>query len=87
MQPLCRSIASNASRGASVGRTTCPGGAPNGEAPDRTTITADGNTRSVRVVAPKTLRVPLANRRWHLVTVDVRRADRDVRLLRIATTR
>ena len=43
--------------------------------------------RSVRVVAPKTLRVPLAERRWHLVRVDVRRADRHVRLVRIATTR
>ena len=55
--------------------------------PDRTTITADGTARSVRVVAPKTLRVPLADRKWHLVTVDVRRADVDVRLVRIATTR
>jgi hypothetical protein len=55
--------------------------------PDRTTITADGTARSVRVVTPKALRVPLAKRRWHLVTVDVRRADRHVRLVRIATTR
>jgi len=55
--------------------------------PDRTTITADGNARSVRVVTPKTLRVPLAHRGWHLVKVDVRRADRHVLLVRIATTR
>jgi hypothetical protein len=55
--------------------------------PDRTSISADGMARSVRVVSPKTLRVPLANRRWHLVRVDVRRADRDVRLVKIATTR
>jgi hypothetical protein len=55
--------------------------------PDRTWIRADGATRSVRVVGPKTLHVPLADRRWHLVTVDVRRADRHIRLVRIATTR
>jgi hypothetical protein len=55
--------------------------------PDRTWVSADGTTRSVRVVGPKTLRVPLASRRWHLVGVTVRRADRHVRLVQIATTR
>jgi hypothetical protein len=57
------------------------------DGPDRTWISADGRTRSVRVVSPKTLRVPLAARRWHLVTVRVRRADRHVRLVQISTTR
>ena len=54
--------------------------------PDRTTITADGARRSVRVVRPSSLSVPLRRRGWHLVRVDVRRADRHVRLVSIRTT-
>ena len=57
------------------------------DGPDRTWITADGTRRSVRVVGPKTLRVPLRHDGWHLVGVDVRRADRHVRLTTIRTTR
>ena len=57
------------------------------DGPDRTWITADGTRRSVRVVGPKTLRVPLRHDGWHLVGVDVRRADRHVRLTAIRTTR
>jgi hypothetical protein len=53
---------------------------------DRTWITADGTRRSVRVVGPRTLRVPLRRNGWHLVSVDVRRADRHVRLTEIRTT-
>jgi len=57
------------------------------DGPDRTWITADGTTRSVRVVGPTTLRVPLRHDGWHLVRVDVRRADRHVRLTQISTSR
>jgi len=55
--------------------------------PDRTTITVDGASRSVRVVRPSRLSVPLGRGRWHLVRVDVVRADRHVRLVSIRTTR
>jgi hypothetical protein len=57
------------------------------DGPDRTTITVDGTSRSVRVVEPVTLSVPLRRRGWHLVGVDVRRADRRVRLVAIRTSR
>jgi hypothetical protein len=56
------------------------------DGPDRTWISADGTRRSVRVVGSKTLRVPLRHAGWHLVGVDVRRADRHVRLAAIRTT-
>ena len=52
-------------------------------APDRTTISVGGARRSVRVVEPTTLRVPLRGGGWHLVRVNVRRADRRVRLVGI----
>ena len=52
--------------------------------PVRATFTVDGRTRSHRVVRPATLTVPLGPQRWHLVHVDVRRADRRLRLLRIS---
>jgi hypothetical protein len=55
--------------------------------PCRTTITVDGAKRSVRVVEPSRLSVPLRRGGWHLVGVDVRRADRHVRLISIETTR
>ena len=55
--------------------------------PCRTTITVDGASRSVRVVEPSRLSVPLRRGGWHLVGVDVRRADRHVRLVSIRTTR
>jgi hypothetical protein len=55
--------------------------------PDRTTITVDGVSRSVRVVRPSSLSVPLHRRGWHLVSLDVVRADRHVRLTTIRTTR
>jgi hypothetical protein len=55
--------------------------------PCRTTITADGASRSVRVVRPSRLSVPLRRGGWHLVGVDVRRADRHVRFVSIRTTR
>jgi len=55
--------------------------------PDRTTITVDGRSRSARVVEPVTLSVPLRRGGWHLVGVDVVRADRGVRLVRIRTSR
>ncbi len=57
------------------------------EGPDRTTITVDGASRSVRVVKPSSLSVPLRRGSWHLVRVDVVRADRHVRLVSIRTTR
>ena len=57
------------------------------EGPDRTTITVDGASRSVRVAQSSRLRVPLRRGGWHLVGVDVRRADRHVRLISIQTTR
>jgi hypothetical protein len=57
------------------------------DGPDRTTITVDGTSRSVRVVEPVTLSLPLRRRGWHLVGVDVRRADRRVRLVAIRTSR
>jgi hypothetical protein len=53
--------------------------------PDRTTIRVDGATKSVRVVRPVEVSLPLRRAGWHLVRVDVRRADRRVRLLRIRT--
>jgi hypothetical protein len=55
--------------------------------PCRTTITVDGASRSVRVVEPSRLSVPLRRGGWHLVGVDVVRADRHVRLVSIRTTR
>jgi hypothetical protein len=55
--------------------------------PCRTTITVGGNRRSVRVVRPVTLSVPLGLVGWNLVSVDVCRADRRVRLVQIRTTR
>ena len=55
--------------------------------PCRTTITVDGNRGSVRVVEPSRLSVPLRGGGWHLVGVDVVRADRHVRLVSIRTTR
>ena len=57
------------------------------DGPCRTTITVDGNRASVRVVEPSRLSVRLRRGRWHLVGVDVRRADRHVRLVSIRTTR
>jgi hypothetical protein len=57
------------------------------DGPCRTTITVDGNRGSVRVVEPSRLSVPLRGGGWHLVGVDVRRADRHVRLVSIRTTR
>jgi hypothetical protein len=56
-------------------------------APDRTTIRVDGATKSVRVVEPVEVSLPLLRAGWHLVRVDVRRADRRVRLVRIRTGR
>ena len=56
-------------------------------APDRTTISVDGARRSVRVVQPSRLSVPLRRPGWHLVRVDVVRADRRVRLVSIRATR
>jgi hypothetical protein len=55
--------------------------------PVRGTFTVDGNTRSRRVVRPTTLTVPLGPQRWHLVHVDVRRADRRLRLVGISVRR
>jgi hypothetical protein len=55
--------------------------------PCRTTITVGGVSRSVRVVKPTRLSVPLGRAGWNLVRVDVRRADRHVRLVSIRTTR
>jgi hypothetical protein len=55
--------------------------------PDRTRITVEGASRSVRVVRPSSLSVPLRGGGWHLVGVDVVRADRHVRLVSIRTTR
>ena len=55
--------------------------------PCRTTIIADGASRAVRVVRPSRLSVPLRRGGWHLVGVDVVRADRHVRLVSIRTTR
>ena len=52
-------------------------------APDRTTITVDGATRSVRVVGHAVLSVPLRRGGWHLVRVDVVRSDRGLRLVTI----
>jgi hypothetical protein len=57
------------------------------DGPCRTTITVDGNRGSVRVVKPARVSVPLRRGGWHLVGVDVRRADRHVRLVSIRTTR
>jgi hypothetical protein len=57
------------------------------DGPCRTTITVDRNRGSVRVVEPSRLSVPLRRGGWHLVGVDVRRADRHVRLVSIRTTR
>jgi hypothetical protein len=57
------------------------------DGPDRTTITVDGTSRSARVVEPVMLSVPLRRPGWHLVGVDVRRADRRVRLVSIRTSR
>jgi hypothetical protein len=56
-------------------------------APDRTTVRVDGATRSVRVVRHARLEAPLRGSGWHLVRIDVRRADRHVRLVEIRTTR
>jgi hypothetical protein len=55
--------------------------------PVRATFTVDGNTRSHRVVRPATLTIPLGPQRWHLVHVDVRRADRRLRLIGISVRR
>jgi hypothetical protein len=50
-------------------------------APDRTTFTVDGRrVRSVRVVVGGRVGVPLGASGWHLVGVDIRRADRGLRL-------
>jgi len=57
------------------------------DGPDRTTITVGRERRTVRVVRPTTLRIPLARVGWNLVGVDVVRADRHVRLVSIRTTR
>ncbi len=57
------------------------------QGPDRTTITADGTSRSVRVVQPSSLSVPLRRGGWHLVRVEVARADRNVRLVSVRATR
>ncbi len=57
------------------------------DGPDRTTITVDGASRSVRIVRPSRLSVALRRGGWHLVGVDVVRADRRVRLVAIRTTR
>jgi hypothetical protein len=56
-------------------------------APVRTTFTVDGRrVRSVRVVVGNRLGVPLGGPGWHLVGVDLRRADRGLRLARISTS-
>jgi hypothetical protein len=57
------------------------------DAPVRTTITVDGASRSARVVRPTGLSVPLRRSGWHLVGVDVVRADRGLRLLEIQASR
>ena len=57
------------------------------DAPDRTTVRVDGTLGSVRVVGHARLEMPLRRARWHLVRVDVRRADRHVRLVEIKTSR
>ncbi|MGB2875064.1 MAG: hypothetical protein WBB76_06260 [Gaiellaceae bacterium] len=56
-------------------------------APDRTTISVDGTSRSARVVRPVTLRLPLRRPGWHLVGVDSVRSDRGLRLAAIAVHR
>ncbi len=49
--------------------------------PVRTTFTVDGRrVRSVRVVTGNRLGIPLGRPGWHLVGVDLRRADRGLRL-------
>ena len=55
--------------------------------PCRTTITIGDKSRSVRVVGRAHLTVPLAEVGWNLVRINVRRADRHVRLVSIRTTR
>jgi hypothetical protein len=55
--------------------------------PCRTTISIGDVSRSVRVVGRAHLTVPLPEVGWNLVRVDVRRADRHVRLVSIRTTR
>ena len=57
------------------------------DAPVRTTITVDGASRSARVVRPVALSVPLRRSGWHLVGVDLVRADRGLRLLAIRASR
>jgi hypothetical protein len=56
-------------------------------APDRTTVQVDGASASVRVVGHARLAVPLRGSGWHLVRIDVRRADRHVRLVEIEVSR
>jgi hypothetical protein len=57
------------------------------DAPVRTTITVDDASSSARVVKPVALSVPLRRSGWHLVGVDVVRADRGLRLLAIRASR
>jgi hypothetical protein len=47
----------------------------------------DGHSASHRVVRPATLTIPLGPQRWHLVHVDVVRADRHLRLVGISVRR
>ena len=55
--------------------------------PCRTRISVGGESRSVRVVGSARLTLPLPEVGWNLVRVDVRRADRHVRLVSIRATR
>ncbi len=56
-------------------------------APVRTTVSTGGVTRSARVVAPTTLTLPLRAPGWHLVNVNVVRADRGLRIARLSVDR
>jgi hypothetical protein len=55
--------------------------------PVRTTVTSESVTRSARVVEPVTLSLPLRGPGWHLVNVDVVRADRGLRIADIRLQR
>ena len=56
-------------------------------APVRTRVSTGGQTRSARVVEPVTLTLPLRGRGWHLVDVNVVRADRGLRIARLSVER
>ena len=55
--------------------------------PVRTTVSSGGVSRSARVVEPVTLSLPLRGPGWHLVNVDVVRADRGLRIEKIQLER